>query len=216
MEKTYELLNAGAATEFISKKLRQLEDRQTAIETELGEKERELSLLGSAASQLYEDRDQIKALVARLQDHGRSDTYRLRAAILSKLRTLVSSIIVAPLGDAPSIEKAIARIRNEPGSEPVIEHFERRLGAEDAHRRHFIVAFADGSMRAVTPHPDDPLRFEEQIVGGRGRDLHHLAHTDLPDRLRHALALRDQNIDLAQLRDDLFGLVALPCHCSPP
>src|SRR5262249_40122694 len=44
----------------------------------------------------------------------------------------------------------------------------------------------------------------------------HLAHTDLPDRLRHALALRDQNIHLAQLRDDLFRLVALPCHCSPP
>jgi pimeloyl-ACP methyl ester carboxylesterase len=44
----------------------------------------------------------------------------------------------------------------------------------------------------------------------------HLAHTDLPDRLRHALALRDQNIHLPQLRDDLFGLVALPCHYSPP
>src|ERR1700756_965015 len=44
----------------------------------------------------------------------------------------------------------------------------------------------------------------------------HLAHTDLPNRLRHALALRDQNVDLAQLRDDLFGLVALPCHYSPP
>src|SRR5262245_28629555 len=44
----------------------------------------------------------------------------------------------------------------------------------------------------------------------------HLAHTDLPDRLRHALALRDQNIHLAQLRDHLFGLVSLPCHRSPP
>src|SRR4029078_1124143 len=44
----------------------------------------------------------------------------------------------------------------------------------------------------------------------------HLAHTDLPNRLRHALALRDQNVDLAQLRDDLFRLVALPCHFSPP
>src|SRR5262249_36848697 len=42
----------------------------------------------------------------------------------------------------------------------------------------------------------------------------HLAHTDLPDRLRHALALRDQNIHLPQLRDDLFRLVA--SHCSPP
>src|SRR5262249_7246251 len=26
----------------------------------------------------------------------------------------------------------------------------------------------------------------------------------------------DQNIDLPQLRDDLFRLVSLPCHCSPP
>src|SRR5947209_10360368 len=49
----------------------------------------------------------------------------------------------------------------------------------------------------------------------------HLAHTDLPDRLRHALALRDQNIDLAQLRDDLDhfngGGSPRPCrtaHCS--
>src|SRR5437870_12706352 len=49
----------------------------------------------------------------------------------------------------------------------------------------------------------------------------HLAHTDLPDRLRHALALRDQNIDLAQLRDDLDYFNGRgpprPCrtaHCS--
>jgi hypothetical protein len=32
----------------------------------------------------------------------------------------------------------------------------------------------------------------------------------------YVLALRDQNIDLPQLHDDLFGLVSLPCHYSPP
>src|SRR5262249_10716236 len=36
------------------------------------------------------------------------------------------------------------------------------------------------------------------------------------DGVQHVLALRDQNIDLPQLRDDLFRLVSLPCHCSPP
>jgi hypothetical protein len=30
------------------------------------------------------------------------------------------------------------------------------------------------------------------------------------------VALRDQNVDLPQLRDDLFRLVSLPCHYSPP
>src|SRR5215468_5441016 len=46
--------------------------------------------------------------------------------------------------------------------------------------------------------------------------IRHLTHPDLADCIHHVLALRDQNIDLPQLRDDLFGLVSLPCHCSPP
>jgi hypothetical protein len=44
----------------------------------------------------------------------------------------------------------------------------------------------------------------------------HFAHTNLTDRVRHVLTLRDQNIHLPQLRDDLFRLVSLPCHRSPP
>src|SRR4029453_15652794 len=44
----------------------------------------------------------------------------------------------------------------------------------------------------------------------------HLAHPDLADCVHHVLALRNQNIHLPQLRDDLFRLVSLPCHCSPP
>jgi hypothetical protein len=46
--------------------------------------------------------------------------------------------------------------------------------------------------------------------------IRHLTHPDLADCVHHVLALRDQNIDLPQLRDDLFRLVSLPCHYSPP
>src|SRR5215813_7471172 len=46
--------------------------------------------------------------------------------------------------------------------------------------------------------------------------IRHLAHPDLADCVHYVLALRDQNIDLPQLRNDLFRLVSLPCHCSPP
>ena len=38
----------------------------------------------------------------------------------------------------------------------------------------------------------------------------HLAHTNLTDCIRHNLTLRDQNIHLSQLRDDLLRLVSLP------
>src|SRR5437773_11374684 len=46
--------------------------------------------------------------------------------------------------------------------------------------------------------------------------IRHLAHADLADCVHHILALRDQDIHLPQLRDDLFRLVSLPCHYSPP
>src|SRR5262249_55967951 len=46
--------------------------------------------------------------------------------------------------------------------------------------------------------------------------IRHLAHPDLADCVHHVLALRNQNIDLPQLRNDLFRLLSLPCHCSPP
>src|SRR5262249_24619723 len=43
-----------------------------------------------------------------------------------------------------------------------------------------------------------------------------LAPAHLADCVHHGLLLRDQNVALPQLRDDLFRLVSLPCHCGPP
>ena len=43
-----------------------------------------------------------------------------------------------------------------------------------------------------------------------------LAHTNLADRVNNALALRDQNVNLPQLRDNLLRLVPLPRHIGPP
>src|SRR5208283_3455157 len=43
-----------------------------------------------------------------------------------------------------------------------------------------------------------------------------LAHADLADRVSDVLALRDQHINLPQLRNDLFRRVSLLRHCSPP
>ena len=43
-----------------------------------------------------------------------------------------------------------------------------------------------------------------------------LVHADRPYRVCHALSLRNQYIDLAQLCDNPFRFVSLPCHRSPP
>jgi hypothetical protein len=109
MEKTYELLSmAGSATNFVAAKLQQLEVRRASVEAELNAKERERSELGSATSQFYESRDQIKALIEQLQSRQGDETYKLRSEIASKLRSLVTTILVAPLGNAPNIQKIIS------------------------------------------------------------------------------------------------------------
>src|SRR5208282_4197795 len=43
-----------------------------------------------------------------------------------------------------------------------------------------------------------------------------LGNADRADRVSHRLALRRQDVDLAQLRHDLFGLVMLSRDCGPP
>src|SRR5918997_2495727 len=42
----------------------------------------------------------------------------------------------------------------------------------------------------------------------------HFRHADRADRVRHAPTLRDQHVHLAQLGNNLFGLVSLPHHGS--
>src|SRR5215207_5889799 len=44
----------------------------------------------------------------------------------------------------------------------------------------------------------------------------HLGHTDRAHGVGDALALRDQDVHLAQLGDDLLGLVPLARHRGPP
>lgn len=165
MERTYDLLKlAGTAANFVAEKLQQLEDRRTAVEAELRIKEQERDSVRSVAHQFYEDRDQIKALIEQLQSRQGDEVYKLRSEIASKLRALVNAIIVAPLGSAPKTERVIQFLSGESEAQPVIDHLSGRLSQQDEHRRYFAVAFADGTVRAVFPEQDDPLRFEHQIV----------------------------------------------------
>jgi DNA invertase Pin-like site-specific DNA recombinase len=166
MDKTYELLSmAGSATNFVAEKLKQLEGRRASVQAELHEKERERSELGSATSQFYESRDQIKALIEQLQSRKGDETYKLRSQIASKLRSLVTTILVAPLGHAPLTQKTIDFLSNESEAQPVIDHLKRMLNDEAEHRRYFAIGFVDDSVRAVYPSQEDPLRFEHQILG---------------------------------------------------
>jgi hypothetical protein len=78
-----------------------------------------------------------------------------------------------------------------------------------------------GAYAASSDADRAPRRHDARIPGVRTvlltpaivRDL---SHANRADSIGLALSLRYQNVDLPQLRDDLFRIVSLLRHCGPP
>jgi DNA invertase Pin-like site-specific DNA recombinase len=153
LEKTYRLLDTGAATDFIAGKLREVESEKVALEMQLREKERERTT--SAIDPISD----VRELVARLQAHAGDDdeeTYRLRSAVASRLRSIVEIIEVAPAGKAPLHRVAIDALKKQ-GREVTYERL------PDYDLPYFAVRLVDGTLRTVWPDPKDPTRFTQQL-----------------------------------------------------
>jgi DNA invertase Pin-like site-specific DNA recombinase len=151
MDRTYELLGmAGTAAGYVAQKLQTLEDRRSAVEAELREREQEHARTGLTVS----DGRQVKALIERLQDRNPSDeAYKLRSTIAARLRSLVRSIYVAPVGRG-----LLTQLKLEPdesGAGPVADDIRRAMVTW----RYFAVGLHDGSIRVVFPDHGAALRF---------------------------------------------------------
>lgn len=161
MDRAFELLSTGVATDFIAEKLRGIEQTKVALEAELKRKEAERAQL-SSTSREFED---IKPLIARLQAHdGGDETYRLRSQLSSRLRSIVTNLFVAPAGHAPRTKRTIDWLSTQAGAEDVVAHLEKRLHDESEHGKYFGVQFTDGTMRMVVPDPHDPTKLDHALV----------------------------------------------------
>lgn len=166
MDKTYDLYaKAGAAADFVGKKLDDLKIRSFELERALRSKEQEHAALDSSLSGFYESKDRIKALIDRLRDGKSDELYELRAQIASTIKNLVSNVTIAFDG--------VIRIRRVK-SNLVAEHnqhldrFAQPLREIDiprpAPRRYFGVEFKNGNVRAIYPDNNDPLQFAVQYI----------------------------------------------------
>jgi hypothetical protein len=134
---------------------------------EITAKERERAQLRPELSGLLESKDQIKELLARLQRSAADEVYKLRAQIAARLKSLVSAILIAPVGWVPARRKVLAFLDGQESCDTtrqLIDSFRNMLTHEHKHRQFFLVTFRDGSSRGVYPKRDDPFEFEEQIV----------------------------------------------------
>jgi DNA invertase Pin-like site-specific DNA recombinase/prefoldin subunit 5 len=168
MEKTYALLDTGSAVEFVSAKLKELQQRNDECSADLSEKTRIRDALALRASSLRQSRAELTQLVKRLQAPSGAELYKLRAQIASRLKNLVQTINVATLGNRPQLQRTIEFLEQQPDSNDVISHLKDRLSGPESARRYYAVGFRNNSVRVVYPHEDDPLKYEQQIIAKRG------------------------------------------------
>jgi DNA invertase Pin-like site-specific DNA recombinase len=149
MNRTYELLQvAGAATNFVARKLQELEERKVTVEKDLREKEAEL-----ARKHVDQDVREVRGLIDKVKGTSdEDDTYRLRSMIATRLRSIVRVIYVAPEGRGPLALLSIEPV--ELGAGPVVDDIRRAMVTQ----RYFMVGLHDGSVRVIFPDRDAGLR----------------------------------------------------------
>jgi Recombinase zinc beta ribbon domain/Recombinase len=169
MEQTYAVLSAGGPPEFVAGKLNELTAKQSELSKHLASREAEQRDFHGRNSRFYTSREEIKTLVKRLQMPPSDELYKLRAQIASRLKILVETLLIAPRGVLPAMQRSIDQLQEiaGKGADDVIAHMQQLAAHPDQSRRYFAVGFRDAAVRAVFPTYGDPLRFEQQIVAGQ-------------------------------------------------
>jgi DNA invertase Pin-like site-specific DNA recombinase len=168
-ESIFQLLTqTKAATEFVAKKLDDVEGQLSAVRAELSKKQEEAAALASEISHFYESKEQVKTLLKQFETekHNPDAVYRLRSQISSKLKAIVERVFVAPAGSVPTVRLMIERLKSnlELHAHEIAE-LEQALDKPATNEAYFTVRFKNGLIRAVAPNPNDPFLFVAQLVG---------------------------------------------------
>lgn len=165
-DKTFRLLlDQEMPSDFLKGELARV---QREIDTLSADNDRlvgERRRLDVEVANFVESRDEIQNLVSDMRSRAGDDRYRLRAKLAGRLKSLISGVEVATLGDREPIPgNLIEMTRRE-------HHFinggqGRKLpdtGIPVRSARQFNVFFKDGTNRLVHPRPADPVAGESQV-----------------------------------------------------
>jgi DNA invertase Pin-like site-specific DNA recombinase len=167
----------GKGKDAVAKKLAEMEQNIGTLKTSFEQKQKEREGLASNATSLYESHEQIKELIARLQSKNGNaeELYKLRATIAARLKSLISTLDVAPIGSAPLTKRMTDYLEKKARKESaeIREARKQWLQANDEwqHQRFFEIYFREGNGRIVYPADDNPLQPRQQIVSEPFRDL---------------------------------------------
>jgi len=167
LQKTYDpFISSNETSEFVGKKLAELEVRKTALVASAATLEATISLAREQTSSFYEGRDRIKALLALVRGNDKSEAYKLRAQIVDRLKSLIRTIYVATVGCGPTLEKLLQTELEEPSADDgLVAELRASIDSPIGRQRFFTVIFNNGVSLRITPTPNDPLSYISKAYG---------------------------------------------------
>jgi DNA invertase Pin-like site-specific DNA recombinase len=165
-EETYKLyLEKRGDPELLLKALDGLKNELGHLRKTLQDSEAELHRRDEELAAYYEGQHEITELLKRIQTGKPDDLYKIRAQLAARLKAIIREVRIAGSGGAPFVREQIAAMRSlsRPNMK-ALRDLEKGLDEPRTKDRFFAVFFKNGSDRNVVPHPDDPMRFLEQLT----------------------------------------------------
>lgn len=146
------LLQSGSASkDFIQFKLEEISTELENLEAQKTEVESKIEMNAAAAPI---DDQQIKSLIAELQDNENSDLERKRRIVANRLQMIIKSLTLAPNGLRREAE---IKVLSQFGEFETLFNFLEPNTNDLNERMTFSIVLLDGIMRRVTVKRDNPL-----------------------------------------------------------
>lgn len=165
-ERIFELLTEpGSSTAFIKGKLDECEASIATEEAQIAQLRDQRSMADMLPTI---SADELRSLIASVQDMSAPDIFERRAAVANRLSILVTSLRIAADGRRPKMKGIRTFLEsqelNPDERDRLIDHIEKTNKQAQRYSRSFNVMLADGVSRFVVVKSDDPTDIVAEVL----------------------------------------------------
>jgi hypothetical protein len=109
----------------------------------------------------------VKQMLSALKKTEGDELYKLRTKIAERIRVICESVLVAPAGSGPQLQKKIVKSKlADTGSSPLHRaQLAKRLDDTRSKKRFFAIKFRNETARIVYPNDANSTAFDEHLYG---------------------------------------------------
>lgn len=164
-DKTFALLETDVATDYVSGKLVEIQDRIVELQSLLDEKRAIQEGLIEEDAAFSAAKLEIRVAIERLRSSSDDDVYKLRSQIAARLKSLIKRLEIGTAGHSGTIKRIISNLEKRKSANTArLDYLRRQLTDPANNRPYFWIVFKDDSQRYVVPDQNDPLQFHQQFI----------------------------------------------------